>query len=518
MEADVPPLDKIHRLKKDYKFILYCDEAHSLLSLGKTGQGCLEYWNDKHPHSPLPWNLIDIRTGTLSKAVGGIGGVIAGKGVFEETIRKYISNLDEKENVSLPSSTMVQTLWLLGQPSRIDRNLQRLAEISHFCREELGRFGIFVYGDIGTPVLPVYAGRPSVAARLSYALRRGGLLATPVCTPAVPFWESRVRINLSADFTDDDVNRLVETVIRASTSVGLCKTAGIVKTFSKADVCSFASEADPNEASRTFDRIQNLIRMDAARCANSHQQQLFKKTCGPPVVQAGHVARAQYGIGAGGARWICGTFPPHLEVESLVARATGMEAGLTYADASIGLASTIAALSRPLLGHSTHYMLFERGVSQFVRDGLMMAPKKDAPVLLGYIDLFQLVHHVRKLAQSHERLCLTVYVRVGEDLQHSFLSSTLEGIATLMSPESVMTILLHCTSQSLNLRELISVPSRENIHVLMSGSFNRIFGLPSGFLTGPESLIRELRYTSRAYMFTTSQPPFVMDMLRAALQ
>ncbi|KAF4780015.1 aminotransferase class I and II [Colletotrichum scovillei] len=518
MEADVPPLDLLHRLKKDYEFTLYCDEAHSFLSLGKTGRGCLEYWNDHHPESPLPWDLIDIRTGTLSKAVGGIGGIIVGKAVFQDIIRERIDGLDDQDNISLPSSTMVQTLWVLGQPHRISRNLQRLAEISRFCREELERFGIFVYGDVGTPVLPIYTGRPSLSAKLSYALRCAGLLATPVCTPAVPFWESRVRINLSADFTDEEVNRLVNAVIRAAASVGMGRMRKISRSFFKTKIEDLDGEEDCNEASRVFDWVRSLIKMDAAMGPHSGQRQLFDSTCGPRILDIGHGSRAQYGIGAGGARWICGTFPPHLVVEDLIARATGMEAALTYADASIGLASTIAALSRPLIGHTKHFMLFERGASQFVRDGLAMASKKDAPTLLGYVDLFQLVQQVRKLYRRNRKLCLTVYVRVGEDSAHHLLSSILEEIAAITGPESVMTILLHCTSQYLDPRQLISFPSRTNIHVLVCGSFNRIFGLPAGFLTGPQSLIRELRYTSRGYMFTTSPPPFIMDMLRGALE
>ncbi|KAK1671006.1 aminotransferase class I and II [Colletotrichum godetiae] len=518
MEADVPPLDLIHRLKKDYDFTLYCDEAHSFLSLGKTGRGCLEYWNDHHPESPLPWDLIDIRTGTLSKAVGGIGGIIVGKSVFKDNIRERIDGLDEQDNVSLPSSTMVQTLWVLGQPRQISRNLQRLAEIARFCREELERFGIFVYGDVGTPVLPVYTGRPSVSAKLSYALRCAGLLATPVCTPAVPFWESRVRINLSADFTDEEVNKLVHAVICAAGNVGMGRMRRISRSSFMTDAEVLAGDEGCNEASKVFDWVRSLVKMDAAMGPHSNQKQLFDGTCGPRILDIGHGSRAQYGIGAGGARWICGTFPPHLVVEDLIARATGMEAALTYADASIGLASTIAALSRPLIGHTKHFMLFERGASQFVRDGLAMASKKDTPTLLGYIDLFQLVQQVRKLYRKNAKLCLTVYVRVGEDSAHHLLSSILEEIAAITGPESVMTILLHCTSQYLDPRQLISFPSCENIHVLVCGSFNRIFGLPAGFLTGPQSLIRELRYTSRGYMFTTSPPPFVMDMLRSALE
>ncbi|KAK1637848.1 aminotransferase class I and II [Colletotrichum phormii] len=511
-----PPLDLIHRLKKDYNFTLYCNEAHSFLSLGKTGRGCLEYWNDHHPESPLPWDLIDIRTGTLSKAVGGIGGIIVGKSVFKDIIRERIDGLDEQDNVSLPSSTMAQTLWVLGQPHRISRNLQRLAEIARFCREELEHFGIFVYGDVGTPVLPVYTGRPSVSAKLSYALRCDGLLATPVCTPAVPFWESRVRINLSADFTDEEVNKLVHAVvICAAGSVGMGRMRKISRSFFKTDTEVLAADEGCNEASKVFDWVRSLVKMDAAMGPHSDQKQLFDGTCGPRILDIGHGSRAQYGIGAGGARWICGTFPPHLVVEDLIARATVMEAALTYADAPIGLASTIAALSRPLIGHTKHFMLFERGASQFVRDGLAMASKKDAPTLLGYVDLFQLVQQVRKLYRRNAILCLTVYVRVGEDSAHHLLSSILEEIAAITGPESVMSILLHCTW----IQDNLSFP----LPVRISTSWFAALSIASlayqaGFLTGPQSLIRELRYTSRGYMFTTSPPPFVMDMLRSALE
>lgn len=518
MEADLPPLDKLYDLKMKYGFVLYCDETHSFLSIGKTGRGCLEYWNDNHPQHPLPWGLIDIRTGTLSKAIGGVGGIIAVNAPFEKRIREHIDNLDERENVSLPSSTMAQTLWVLTQPLQIGRSLHRLAAVSRFCREELERFGIFVYGDISTPVLPIYAGRPSLSSKLCYSLRREGLLASPVCAPAVPFWESRVCINLSADFTDEEVNSLIRAVIRAAERVGICKIADVVPSHFKTDEGLTLVEEHSNEASKAFELIQNLIKMDALLGRTSTQKRLFNRTCGPRILQIGHQSRVQYGIGAGGTRWICDTFPPHIAVEDLIARATGMEAGLTYADVSIGLASTIAAISRPVLGHTKHYMIVERGAVQFVHYGPTMPSKKDAPILIGYVDLFQLVQQARKLYRRNDKLHLTVCVRVGEDSAHHLLSSILEEIAALTGPESVMTILLHCTSHYLDPRELISFPSRENIHVLVCGSFSRIFGLPAGFLTGSERLIQELRDKMDGYVFTTSPPPFIMEMLRAALE
>ncbi|TKA73948.1 hypothetical protein B0A55_05644 [Friedmanniomyces simplex] len=75
LDGDVPDLATLHTLKARYDFVLCCDEAHSFMLLGKTGRGCLEWWNDTHPDNTVPVDLIDIRTTTLSKAVGGLGGL-----------------------------------------------------------------------------------------------------------------------------------------------------------------------------------------------------------------------------------------------------------------------------------------------------------------------------------------------------------------------------------------------------------------------------------------------------------
>jgi len=122
---------------------------------------------------------------------------------------------------------MVQTAWVLGQPTLVARRLRRLADMSRFCRGELARFGIHVWGDDGTPMLPVYTGRPTYAARLSYVVRGYRLLASPIVAPAVPYWEGRVRINLSAEHTNEDVDKLIDAVLKGSADLGLCNSKGI---------------------------------------------------------------------------------------------------------------------------------------------------------------------------------------------------------------------------------------------------------------------------------------------------
>jgi serine palmitoyltransferase len=70
MDGTVPALADLHRLKKEYGFVLYCDEAYSFLSIGSGGRGCIESWNEENPDAPLPNDLIDLRTAALSKVVG----------------------------------------------------------------------------------------------------------------------------------------------------------------------------------------------------------------------------------------------------------------------------------------------------------------------------------------------------------------------------------------------------------------------------------------------------------------
>lgn len=57
----------------------------------------------------------------------------------------------------------------------------------------------------------------------------------------------------------------------------------------------------------------------------------------------------------------------------------------------------------------------------------------------------------------------------------------------------------------------------KNMHLLVYGSFNEDFGLPGAYLAGPSNLITELRYTSRGYMFTTSIPTYIVEMVRLHL-
>ena len=541
MEGDVPPLDVLYHLKQDYGFVLYCDEAHSFLSLGKTGRGCLEHWNDAHPlAAPLPGHLIDLRSGTLSKAVGGIGGFIAGKIQFEPRVRRYIQQLGQAQEgestlsqiATLPSANLVQTLWVLNQPLLTQRNLARLHEISHFCRRELRRLGVFVYGSEGTPVLPVWTGRPCMSARFSFALRERGVLASPVTTPAVPFWESRVRVNLSADFASAQVDQLVEAIFSAAMSTGviwknkLAKGALPPRLFES--ICPFGNESKTAESTEALESIQAMIQQTAVSI--SAQSRVSHPAS---VIAAGHASRELFGVGSGSSRWISGTFPSHLAVEALLARVTGTETSMAYADASIGLASTVAALARPLKNRRRHIMLFPRTFNKFASDGLAMLPpaskSRPRPEIWNYNHVVHLLQQIKGCGGDEKHVCFTVYLELDQQQQPPLgVSDLLDELAHAASRVPITVLVNSSSSPPRNLNfhgkhDKVLPPCeanilRKNIHLLVFGDCSAAFGLPVGYLAGPKRLISELRYTSRAYMYTTSTPPSVMDMLHAALE
>ncbi|OQV07906.1 hypothetical protein CLAIMM_12257 isoform 2 [Cladophialophora immunda] len=377
MDGTVPALDTLVRLKQKYNFTLLADEAHSLMCLGRTGRGCIGVWNEKHPDQPVPTDLFDLRTGTLSKSVGAIGGIVCGKSRFAATVLKRRDEMLASGADPVPTSSIIQTLNVLGQPTLLQRHLRRLTAAATFVREELHRAGVHVYGNAISPILPVHAGRPSMAAKMSYALRKVGLLATPVSTPAVPFWESRVRICLSADHDNDTVDGLIAAIVKAAQNIGLTGNAKCEpRPFNYLD--ELPTEQERTEARHTCDYIRQLIDQDIRRTTGT--------ICDHTILDAGHAARSRYGLGSGGARWITGTSELHIQVEKLAARLTGTADALTYPDSFIGLMSTVAALSRPVIGFKKHVFLVPDSASQAVWDGRgYMFTTSQQPFIMGMV-------------------------------------------------------------------------------------------------------------------------------------
>jgi serine palmitoyltransferase len=522
MEGDVPDLGRIQLLKERYGFVLYCDEAHSFFSLGATGRGVVEYWNEQHKSAPVPWDIIDIRIATVSKAVGGVGGVICGKSRFREVVKNRKKELEKLGFEPISSPQMIQNLWVLDQPTRTRRLLRALASASRFVRSELSRFGIYVYGENDIQILPIYTGPPTLAAELSYMLRKQGLLGTPISHPAVPYWQSRVRLNLSAHHTEDEIDRLIDAIISGCQSLGICKKKGVSRRRYKYVPLTHRSEQEDEEADAAFARISNLIEQVSLHSNSDVENlsRLFQQNCNPDILQRGHDLRAMYGFGSGSSRWVCGTFPEHLKAESLIANITGMDTGMTYPDSWVGAASTIAALARPVIGYGKHYMLLTEDGPGPVNDAALIASPKEAPEMLRYRDIANLLEivKIRSRAANPSKVYFTIYLHFPDAPSCENIRTTLQGLLAAQTSHMGLTILIHSPSSIPLARQMAALSNWKNVQLLVLGSFYQTFGLPGGFLAGSHTLINELRYTSRGYMFTTSSYPWLLGMSASMLE
>jgi glycine C-acetyltransferase len=211
MDGDIADMPAVVDLCGKRSAMLMVDEAHSLGVLGKTGRGIQEHFG-LHPDD------IDIKMGTLSKALAGCGGFVAGR----ESIITYLRHHARGYIFSgaLPAgqaSTAIAALRILeNQPELVER-----------LRENAARFlsGLASLGfDTGksvTPIVPVMTRNDKTTLEMTRICRDEGLLVIPVCFPAVPADAPRLRACVSAIHTKDEIGFALDTLARAGRQTNL---------------------------------------------------------------------------------------------------------------------------------------------------------------------------------------------------------------------------------------------------------------------------------------------------------
>jgi 7-keto-8-aminopelargonate synthetase-like enzyme len=232
----------------------------------------------------------------------------------------------------------------------------------------------------------------------------------------------------------------------------------------------------------------------------------------PDTVDAAHRALDTHGLGSDGSRWIAGTTHLHTWAEELIAQRLGQPAALTYPDSYIDLSSTIAALCRTTDGYTSHRLFIPARPVPAIEDGLLAAPKKNHPTVLRYNDLASLVQRIREQKPS----CYIAVVLSAHDMNlHTAYQDLQRCIGARRSSKT--TVLIHDEPGMSSFVSNLAPQHTQWARLLIHGSFVTAFDLPGSYLAGDAALIKEVRYSSRAYMFTTSQFPFVMGMIVAKL-
>lgn len=203
MDGDIGRIGEISALAKKYKAFLAVDEAHSLGTLGENGKGVSEYFN-------LDKDAIHFKIGTLGKAIGASGGYIAGKRNIIEILR--FSAPPFLFSTSLPPSVMagaLEAIKIIEEDNSLTSLLQvRAKNIRDILKEEGFNIGLSE-----SHIIPIIIPNlPKIDAFQRY-LERAGIFTNVVTFPAVPIGQSRLRINVSAGHTNDQINYFTNKVI-----------------------------------------------------------------------------------------------------------------------------------------------------------------------------------------------------------------------------------------------------------------------------------------------------------------
>lgn len=200
MDGELAPLAELAELATAHDAQLILDEAHATGLYGQTGSGLTSELG-------LPTEAA-IRIGTLSKALGAMGGFVCGSSalidLLSNTARTQFFSTALPPPVCAAASAAVQLVH--SEPERRRRVRAKAREIRHGLRS----LGWHVFGEPDCPIIPVLCGTPALAMRIAADLQERGILAAAVRPPTVPRGTSRLRLSLSAAHSDEDLQQLLE--------------------------------------------------------------------------------------------------------------------------------------------------------------------------------------------------------------------------------------------------------------------------------------------------------------------
>ena len=206
MDGDIGPLPGLCDLAEKYGAIMMVDDAHASGVLGRNGRGTVDHFKVH--------GRVDIQVGTLSKAIGALGGYVCGSRDLIDFLyhraRPFLFSTSHPPSVA---ATCIAAFEVLEQePQRIDK----LWENTRFWKKELGLLGFNIGGKITpeseTPITPIIIGNGKLTMDFSRELFKEGVLGTGITYPTVPDGKARVRTIMTATHTQEEMQRALETL------------------------------------------------------------------------------------------------------------------------------------------------------------------------------------------------------------------------------------------------------------------------------------------------------------------
>ncbi len=209
MDGDVAPLDKLTEVCDRYSVMTMVDDAHGEGVLGK-GKGIVAHFGLQ--------GVFDVEIGTMSKAFGVMGGVIAGKAEAVEYIRQKA-----RPNLFSSALTPADTAACMAAADYIETHpelVEKLWSNAEYFKRSMKELG-FDTGRTETPIVPVMLGDVKLAKEFSAKLFEYGVFAMALGFPTVPMGQARVRVMNTAAHTQEDLDRGLEIFARVGRELGV---------------------------------------------------------------------------------------------------------------------------------------------------------------------------------------------------------------------------------------------------------------------------------------------------------
>ncbi|MCX7681989.1 MAG: glycine C-acetyltransferase [Anaerolineae bacterium] len=209
MDGDIAPLDKLYEVASRYGLLTMVDDAHGEGVLGQ-GRGIVAHFGLE--------GKFDVEIGTLSKAFGVMGGVIAGSSLVVEYIRQKA-----RPNLFSSALTPADTAACIAAVDYVEHHPELVAKLwenAEYFKAGIQRLGIDT-GRTQTPIVPVMLGDVKLAQEFSARLFEYGVFAMALGFPTVPHGQARIRVMNTAAHTRDDLDLGLEVFERVARELGV---------------------------------------------------------------------------------------------------------------------------------------------------------------------------------------------------------------------------------------------------------------------------------------------------------
>lgn len=215
MDGDIGPVDRLAALAERYGAIMMVDDAHASGVLGRNGRGSVDHFGVT--------SKVDVQVGTLSKAIGALGGYVCGSRDLIDYLyhraRPFLFSTSHPPSVA---ATCIAAFDLLeSEPERIER----LWSNTEYFRKELEAAGFDVGGRTTpkseTPITPIIIGDGRKTMDFSKGLFDAGVMATGIAFPTVPEGKARVRTIMTSEHTRTEIDQALEIFSSVGRKMGM---------------------------------------------------------------------------------------------------------------------------------------------------------------------------------------------------------------------------------------------------------------------------------------------------------